>query len=301
MMGKSALLLIAAGMLVIACDNDFSPKTEFERKLVVFCVLEPTQDMQVVRLAWSYDADIGVPPRPLTPVEVGEASVLIRQSGTTYQFRDTTLTADDGSALRAWVSRELKPKNETEHRLEVNVPGYPRVTHALTTPSRMYISADVVKADTGEGWMRLNSGIISYKVRPGGFYFRAWLVVTVRENGVVNERRAEIPLHIATDPDQWVYPSPVKEDALFFDIRIIRRIAGLLFDETEEVVTKQIVTRGYAMNIELYSYYKIVRGFDDPVTMRLDKPDISFIEGALGVFGAALPDSASFPLSRFLK
>ncbi|MCZ7556932.1 MAG: DUF4249 domain-containing protein [Bacteroidia bacterium] len=300
-MGKSALLLIAAGMLVIACDNDFSPKTDFERKLVVFCVLEPTQDMQVVRLAWSYDADIGVPLRPLTPVEVGEAAVFIRQGGNPYRFTDTVLTAADGSLVRTWISRELKPKNETEHRLEVSVPGYPRVTHALTTPSRMYVSAEGVKADTGEGWMRLSSGISNYKVRPGGFYFRAWLVVTVRENGVVNERRAEIPLHMATDRDQWVYPSPAKEDEVFFDIRIIRRIANLLFDETEEVVTKQIITRGYTMNNELYSYYKVVRGFDDPVTMRLDKPDIAFIDGALGVFGAALPDSATFPLSRFVK
>ncbi len=303
-MGKAALvLLLAVGTFITACDNEFSPKTEFERKLVIFAALEPSQNMQVVRLAWSYDAELGVPPRPLTPVEVAEAQVIIRQGGTPYQFKDTLFTTAEGQPLRAWISRALIPKHETEHRLEVSVPGYGTITSSFTSPSRMYLAAEGVRADTGDGWVSLNSGVASYKVRPGAFYFRAWVVVKVREEGVLNERRVEIPTHVGEldKPETWTYPSPQREDKLLLDVRVIRQVAEALIGDADSVVTKQIVARGYVMNDQLYSYYKIVRGFDDPVSTRLDKPDISFIDGALGVFGAVLPDSATFLLSRFVK
>src|SRR5690606_3630719 len=121
--------------------------------------------------------------------------------------------------------------------------------------------------------------------------------------GDLVERREEVPLHIGNMADHgtWTYPSAQRQEELLLDIHLIRKLADSMVDDTDVVVTKQIETRGYVLSDQLYAYYKIVRGFDDPVSTRLDKPDISFIDGALGVFGAALPDSATFPLSRFVK
>jgi hypothetical protein len=295
------LPLLVCCMLAVhsGCDNDFSPKTEFERKLVVYAAFEPTLQMQVVRLAWSYDARLALVPEPLTPVEVTEAEVALRVGGTQYAFRDTVLTGDEGKPVHAWISRDIRFLHEVEYRLDIRVPEYQPIMSSVTAPSRMYLSAEAVRADTGDGWVRLYSTVRDYKVRPGAFYFRAWVVVNVRVGGTLVERRAEVPLRI--DGDSMVYPSPQREDELRFDVRHIRFITNSLISQGGDVVSERFMIKGYVMNVELYNYYKIVRGFDDPVSMRLDRPDVSFIDGALGVFGLALPDSASWLLSRFVK
>ncbi len=301
-MGRTVLLLLLAVWCgLVGCDNDFSPKADFERKLVIFGALDPSLEMQVVRLAWSYDARLGVPPEPLTPTQVSEAAVTLRGGGLTYVFRDTLLTASDGKSIHAWYSRDLIPMPETEYRLEVVVTGQAKITASVTAPTRMYVSAEAIKADTGDGWVRLHSGVTSYKVRPGAYYFRAWVAIGLRENGTVTEYRAEVPTHTSAKVEDWSYPSPQREPELRLDARFLRLLSDSLIGDADSVVSKRLFVRGYVMDANLYSYYKIVRGFDDPVSTRLDKPDISFIDGALGVFGVIIPDSASVSLSRFLK
>ena len=295
------LLLFAVGCGLAACDNEFSAKSEFKRKLVIFTVLDPQMEIQVVRLAWSYDAKLGVPPEPLTEVEVAEATVTIRQGGTAYAFRDTLMTSSDGRQVRVWCSRNLIPKADTDYRLDIEIPTQPKLSTSLTSPSRMYVTAEAIKADTGDGWVRLHSGVLVYKVRPGGFYYRAWVVIGLRDNNTVTEYRAEVPIHTSANAEDWLYPSPQREEELRLDARIVRYLAASLIGDADSVVSKKLFVKGYVMDGNLYSYYKIVHGFDDPVSTRLDKPDISFIDGALGVFGVIIPDSASYQLSRFVK
>jgi hypothetical protein len=41
----------------------------------------------------------------------------------------------------------------------------------------------------------------------------------------------------------------------------------------------------------LYKYYKIANGFQDPYSIREDQPDFTNIVGGVGVFGAMVEDS----------
>ena len=41
----------------------------------------------------------------------------------------------------------------------------------------------------------------------------------------------------------------------------------------------------------LYTYYNLVNGFQDPFSIRTDLPDYSSVQGGLGVFGALVEDS----------
>jgi hypothetical protein len=46
----------------------------------------------------------------------------------------------------------------------------------------------------------------------------------------------------------------------------------------------------------LYRYYNIVNGFQDPYSVRMDQPDYTNIAGGAGVFGAMVEDSVSVSL-----
>ena len=121
-MSIRSLILVVLPLLVLgACDDEFSPKSEFSERVVVLAALDPSADVQVVRLAMSYDADLGEPLIPLTEAEVHEAEVLLRGPGGTFFFHDTLYTTPDGP-LRVWISREFFPAAEKFYRLEVKVP-----------------------------------------------------------------------------------------------------------------------------------------------------------------------------------
>lgn len=296
-----AIALFLAAVLAFGCDNEFSPKTTFEPRIAVFAVLNAEADMQVVRLAWSYDGTISTPPVPLTQREIDSAVVRIREGGTMFTFRDTVLTLDDGRKEHSWISRELRPKAEMVYTLSISIPGQEPITAELTSPSRPYCSAERVDADTGLGWVRVHTGLVAPRVPAGGFHFRAWLATTHRINGVAVTRRVEVPLRKDPTSGSWVYPIPQKASYLVFDSNVLKVIADSLKAFGDSVITERVYARCYVMDQKFYNYYKIVRGFDDPVSMRLDDPDISYINGGLGVFGTLLADSSNYPLSRFLK
>jgi len=298
--GPTLIAVLVVLISLAACENDFSPKTDFQRRIAVFAVLNPEAEMQVVRVAYSYDAKLGVPPEALTEREVESATVRVRRGGVVYTFRDTVFLATDGSRVRAWISRDLQPLHEHEYRLEVSIPDAGEVHSTVLAPSRMYVAAERVPADTGDGYMRVHPGVAMWKMRPEAFYYRVWVGVQVRENGRISERRAEVPLRSDPMSGQWMYTVPQREAEQRLEIKYVRMLADSLAG-ADTVVSRRVYVRGYVMDGNFYSYYKIVRGFDDPVSVRLDKPDISFIEGGLGVFGVLLPDSADYLYSRFVK
>jgi hypothetical protein len=52
------------------------------------------------------------------------------------------------------------------------------------------------------------------------------------------------------------------------------------------------------VDANLYTYYHIVNGFQDEITIRTDQPDISSIQGGVGMFGAMAVDTARISYRR---
>ncbi len=301
-MGRTALLtFLAAALLGVACEDDFSPKSEFTKQLAVFAVLDAAQPRQTVRLAWSYDAELGLVQTPLTDREVAEADVRILRGGEVFVFHDTLVTGAEGSRVRAWINGYLRPLPEKEYRLQVTVPGYPTVTSSIHLPSRVYVRADLVRPDTGMATIRCYHGVTSFAEAPSAFYYRLWVEVVKWNFGDTLIQRREIPLrHVARD-DTWLYPSPAREEELSFTVGMLRGITESMILPGDSIVARRVITHLYGLENNFYSYYKIVRGFEDPLSIRLDLPDASYVEGGLGVFGGMVSDSITYNYFRFVK
>lgn len=295
------LLLLAATVFAVACEDDFSPKSDFTPKLAVFAVLDPAQPHQTVRLMWSYDAEVGAVTMPLTETQVREADVRIVRGGETYVFHDTTLVAGDGATVRAWVNHDLHPLPDRQYTLRVEVPGSQRVSSDITLPSRVYVRGDLVRPDTGVATIRVTHGVNAFTNRPAAFYFRMWVELEKWNQGDPFFVRGEIPLRHLAATDTWIYPTPDREEEAIWSVNMLRQIADGMVAPGDSILTRRVIINAYALERNFYSYYKIVRGFEDPRSVRLDRPDISFIDGGLGLFGGMVEDSVVYNYFRFIR
>jgi len=238
----------------------------------------------------------------LTPREVEEADVRIVHGAQTWVFEDTMLTARDGSVRHAWINRELRPVNERPYRLEVRIPGEGTLRGTTTVPSRLYMRADRYRTPQGTALVRVTHGVTSFAVPPTGYYYRVWCETWKRlPDGDTVKPRIEIPLRYNSTQDAWIFPSPTRETVLMFTPATIKQFMEMNELPGDSVIARRLYVHGYGMEEQMYRYYKLVRGFDDPVSVRLDLPDISYIEGGLGVFGAMTSDSTSSTLYSFIE
>jgi hypothetical protein len=280
-----ALLGIAAACAVLlgSCTNTFDPKTTYTERLVVYCAIDAASPVQTARLEFTYDAASTNPNEPIGQHPVDSAVVRVNTDRKSYIFRDTTITGPDGPK-KVWISRDLLPRVGESYTLQVRLPDGRTVSAQTVMPSKAYLTVTAT-----DGGLRL-SGIPTTAFPPGGFYFRLFVAGTKVENGVDVELRREVAARYEQTSDTYYYPSPSRQYSAFFS-------SGLILDARDKlraeagVAGRTIIAVAYTMDDYLYSYYKTVRGFDDPVSVRQDKPDVTNIRGGAGVFGCSYADS----------
>jgi len=278
------LSVFALSLATHACDNSFSPKTEYEDRVVVFCVLDPTAPYQVVRLESTYDADLSNPQQPMQGRDIDQATVIIRSNQGSFTFSDTLIAQPDGSLKKVWVNHRLIPVEGRVYTLTVDVPGFDRITAQTLVPSRAYL-----QVHAGDLGVRLSS-IPTTAYPATAYYFRMWVVGTRNVDGVDIEVRREVPVRYNADTDEYEYGGPSRQVMELFttgnmvwtqtQLRVIDNVNG-----------RDVVSVAYSLDQFVYSYFQLVRGFDDPTSMRLDRPDISNIQNGVGIFGSIYPDS----------
>ena len=104
------------------------------------------------------------------------------------------------------------------------------------------------------------------------------------------EFRLEVPDGVDGTTGEYYYTKPTRSPDVIFHHNLILDTRARLGDEAG-VIGREILAVAYTMDDAFYAYYKTVRGFDDPVSVRQDKPNVSNIEGGIGVFGANVADS----------
>jgi len=279
------LLAFIAG----SCDNTFSPKAEYKERIVVFAVLDKSAAFQIVRLESTYDAEGATPETPINQREITEATVRIHAPLKVYSLKDTLVDDNLGGQKKIWITRDLLPEEGRTYTLEVIVPGVDPITAKVQVPGNPFLQVRPPFAQNGQGLV-LAAGAISTIAPPKGFYFRVWVVGTKDVGGQLVEVRREVPTNVDPKTGAFVYSKPTRASAVSFQIDMLARVKSDL--EIQEGASNfQIVADAYSMDTYLYGYFQTVRGFDDPVSVRQDRPDVSNVVGGVGVFGAIVPDS----------
>jgi hypothetical protein len=281
----SRMLLLTLFLLSFAaCDNTFSPKTTYEDRIVVFCILDKNAPFQTVRLESTYDAELTSPDKPIGKKDIETATVSIRNDQGVHLFRDTIVTNADGSQKRVWINRTLLPTEGRTYTLWVDVPGFERITAQTTVPSRAYL-----QIQTSDMGVRLTS-VTNVAAPATAFLFRMWVVGKRVEGGTEVEVRREVPHRFNSATGLYEYANPSRQTQSVFPTSNLVYAQGQL-QGLDGVTGQDVVGTAYSLDQYLYSYFQLVRGFDDPTSYRLDRPDISNITNGVGIFGAMYTDS----------
>lgn len=293
------LPILAASLSSLpGCDNSFSPKSEYEPRLVVFAVLERGKPTQMVRIESTYDAEITNPNQPKDRRDIDAAQVYIVHERIPYYFRDTLLTTTsivDGQprvvTKKVWIASSFIPLAAQEYELHVKVAGYPEVTAVTTTPNRPNISMVVRSYESGARNLQVAAASGSVSPQTKGYYFQLWVTAKRLVNNVVETMR--FPVLYSIDPSQQSEKDRVtRSDQAEFSVSMVQLAYQNLLPY-QDAYDIQVVAKTFTLDINMYNYFKTVRGFDDPVTVRQDRPDVTNLRNGYGVFGGVLADSVS--------
>jgi hypothetical protein len=261
---------------------------------VVFSVLDPTAPYQVVRLESTYDAELANPDNPIGQREITEATVEVTSDRGRHVFHDTLITLGDGSRKMVWVNYALRPMEGVTYNLKVNVPGFEEITARTTVPSRSYVRLQAMVNGVKV------SAVENTAYPPSAWYFRMWVVGTKNVGGTDVEVRREVPVRYDGDTQEWLFSDPSRQTEVNFPSFNIERTYGDL-RIIDSVAGRDVVATAYSLDVFVYSYYKLVRGFDDPVSVRQDRPDVSNVRNGVGIFGAMYTDSVRTRYSALIS
>jgi len=295
--------LFVSILMIAGCDNSFDPKSEFKEQLVVYAILTKSQSEQVVRLESTYDAELTNPKNAKEKRIISDADVYISDGRAEYKFEKRTITGSDGREKYVWVNSEMIPTEIRNYKMRIVSNKKTLATAEMQVPSRPYLVMNLQSPGSGlTGGVLVRAGSVSAAAPPKGFYFRLYVTgeaVIGSETTIVRE---EVPY--AYNPEVaanegYVFPSPSRNSEIVFPPDYVNRVKDHLLS-TYGAQNLRLVAIGISMDANFYNYYKVVRGFDDPVSVRQDMPNITNISGGLGVFGAMTIDTVQKAYSEVI-
>lgn len=312
----SHLLLCTTTLLVVvSCDEPFQPKGPFEEKLVVFGVLTTHTDTQYVRLYTTYNPEGYDPTVHTTDKQISGATVTLTAGSRVWQYRDTTITRADRSRytsdINAYILVPFKPTPNTAYTLDVRLPDGRQAKGSALVPGRGYISVVTLHVlDQPQSFAEDLYVVASIAPRTRGFLVRFFIEFELTVNGVKELRRVEVPLRIRRSIDdvvrERIYPKLQRRTSFDSDRNQGSEYVGFqhdaYFNTLSEIATlyaqsnpvlKNAIFVLTQVDANLYNYFNVVNGFQDEITIRTDQPDVSSIEGGVGMFGAMTVDTTS--------
>jgi len=308
---RTLAIIITAGLIIAGCESDFNPKGEFRDRVVVYAVLSPESTVQYARVFTTYDPPGFNPLESTSSNQIANATITITSGASQFMFRETTFARTDLSryqdSIHAYVASPVNVVRGNTYTLNVSAAPYGSVSATMTVPEPGVIDID-------------NSSIPSL-TNPGAFHSDISIFASPSEDGQGHVIQMFLEYEIATNPGVYLreevpagisnYKDCVTFDAAYPQIRrrqtgsgrelwsishlnYRRTILKILKEHEGQVVnfTRVVVIMKQA-DQNLYSYLSLVNGFRDELTIRVDRPNFTNIQGGLGLFGSFASDSVS--------
>jgi hypothetical protein len=304
-------LLALALVLVVGCEEPFSPQGPFLDRTVVYSLLAARSDTQFVRVFRTY-----YPPND-NPYEVDwetpdtSAEVVLSDGTQPVSLHDTVLTRGDGSSVHTYVVYPFHVEPGQRYSISVTAPGHEEVVSSTIVPGGGSVLIQNFGALSDLQSHLFENLYMEVDVSPQAAAFIPRLTVEfqVYSTGAVLER--EVPLDLLT-PDEEnknpLYPDIVPvglvgQTSYYFTYSLHAYAYALrkIIADYGEVYFRQANCYLVQTDQALYVGYNIANGFRDAFSIRMDQPDFSNIKGGLGLFGSYNLDKKSYDLPSFVS
>ncbi len=249
---------------------------------------------------------------------VRDAAVTIISSGGTLVFHDTVLARPDTSRYKfpifAYTVRPFTPQRGMSYQLTVQSPTVGTASATVTVPSKPAIIMDpsaysVLSDPLSQAATSLALYNITLATSAKGYSGHLYIYYDVLKGSQWVEERVEVPFSSSVKDTTYsldwaqyqdLTPTPLSNKVVLqftagYLQTIIKHLTKVQYVDTH-IIYKWIVIAVLQADQNLFGYFKTIRGYQDPLSIRLDQPMYSTINGAVGMVGAYSLDSLTFVL-----
>ncbi|MEK6649613.1 MAG: DUF4249 family protein [Bacteroidota bacterium] len=320
---KRAVIFAIALAAAFGCSEDFNPTTSGPRPYVVFAILNPALDTQIVRIhATSAPTDAN--PRTLP---VPDASVVVLGPTGTIPFQLVDLPGTPGtpdSVIPAFRAAPFRPIRGASYTLVVTTTeGI--ATGTLEVPdfsTGTMIARDFVIIQQPHTYpLDAPITIASFLARQTlGYMVQFQIEYEVLKNATWELEYREVPTAYVSEngPTDFValYPKMVRRSASAMvgsglQTSEMSVYLNRAYEKTISLIHAQYGSANIRMrravfllqqaDRHFFTYYSFANSFQDRFTIRVDQPDYSNINGALGFFGSLAIDTLAYALPINLR
>jgi hypothetical protein len=310
--GFSLFWMLFASALFTACEQPFSPKMEYTPQLVVYGFMETSLDRQVVRVYSTYNPPGTDPMAQQEDTTVKGAHVTISDGTKTSVLGDTLIPRNEtdrySSEIYAYVCKDLQIRPGGVYTLQVSAPSFGSVSAIASPPKGGYV--ELATGYVSAIYPSRDSENISVSAHVA-FEAKGFLVQFFVEYEVVSGSQGQT---VSSEiPVDWVYQDSTSFTPIYPQLGRIQSqgSATALYryqiylaalrqinreHQNETLNPKRAKFYLYQVEPALYDYYSVVNGFQDPFSIRMDKPDRTNIQGGYGVFAGMTVDSLIYQL-----
>jgi hypothetical protein len=292
-MKKNLLLFICFVTILISfsCQDSFNPKAPFKEQYVLNCIIRGDSASQIAILGKTYDISGFDPNSNNVDPSISGAQLYLKWKGKLYQLRDSSLARTDTSRykgpIKFYYTRAFAPaSNDSVEIIAIPAPGV-LLSSKTKVPYRVlfgnspwYIKGDEIALDIR--WTANDLDV---------FYLPRMKIIYQKRNEIpLVTHSFEVPLDYSftNGVETPVYPG-------------LSPAAGIEFVRTNIDKAMLQVSNGdirsnykfLRIDLELLifdqflaGYISTTNGFLDNLSIRLDEPNYTNINGGLGIFGA---------------
>ena len=291
---KNLLIIFAVIFLLlinISCEENFSPKAEFNEQYILNCVLGADSSIHYATLSRTYDVPGFNPEENRIDPAITGADIKLISRGVTYSFRDTSTARPDTSRYKDDLDFYYL-KDFIPHTIDsVEIIAVPKAGVTLTSKIRIPPSLTIFTNLTSVNGAEKQ--IVNFRYDPvtQGFLYnpRLYIVYSLKDEVPVRRYKESVPLYYNGN-DEPVYPGITNSITLSVSGSTVEKAVIKLTEGKSRGRYKIIYLELEVLSFEehLSGYISSASGFIESLSIRLDQINYTNINGGLGVFGSYL-------------
>jgi len=284
---RIAFLIIYA-LTFISCEEDFNPYGDYQEKFAFTCILKSDDNFQAATLFKSYLTP------PLDPAVTG-ADIRVWYNDSVFVFRDSSIARTDTSRykspFRFYYNKDFRVGSEKLIELEVLLPNGKRLRSSSITPATITFSN---KSSVTMPPSSTNILYFEWNAFVQGTNFLPKLVIRYKQdvNGEIIEKTKVVPAEYVENNGELtaVYPSPVSAPVYIYSADAVetalQEISAGDSDKQNYSIYQRLSLSVTAFDIPVSKYLSSIGGSIDDLTVSVDIPDYTNIQGGFGLFGS---------------
>lgn len=284
---KHTLILLL--LVIVGCDDGFSPKGSFENGYSFFCIINGNTSVQKAYVAKNYNPPNIVPGTFEGEKSIPNAKVSLFYNNSSFSFYDSTLLSEEDG--RVYYSYFLENFSVSENQMTIVVElddGSVLSSNAMCT-GNLRFSYDSQKNIV---YNLKDAYRVAFYDKNDAFYFSPKLFINYEEkigNAVIN-KRIEVPRRYLINGNDVIpeYPDLAERLDFYYPILMIENTLNSIKESALQnsiIVINNLTLEVLEVSEPLAAYFEVNKTFNDGFTIKSQQPEYSNINGGKGIFG----------------